>query len=110
MRRCRHRVRFAGAAAAEKQPAPRQVGRRQLCIARGKDPVLGCVIAQSSYQLIGFPGVISLMSRRNWCMRSTSRKKRSVMAAILFHDFTIDDSDLSCLLLSTSARIFSVVQ
>jgi hypothetical protein len=32
------------------------------------------------------------------------------MAAILFHDFTIDDSDLSFLLLSTSARIFSVVQ
>jgi len=32
------------------------------------------------------------------------------MAAILFHSFTIDDSDLSCLLLSTIARIFSVVQ
>jgi hypothetical protein len=28
------------------------------------------------------------------------------MAAILFHSFTIDDSDLSCLLLSTIARIF----
>jgi hypothetical protein len=25
-----------------------------LCIARGKNPVLGRVIAQSSYQLIGF--------------------------------------------------------
>src|SRR5215831_8419379 len=55
-------------------------------------------------------GVISLMSRRNWCMRSTSRKKRSAMAAILFHSFAIDDSDLSRLLLSTIARIFSVVQ
>src|SRR5262249_31122761 len=54
MPRCRHGVRFAGAATAEKQPAPRKVGRRQLCIARGKDPVLGRVIAQSSYQLIGF--------------------------------------------------------
>jgi hypothetical protein len=32
------------------------------------------------------------------------------MAVILFHSFTIDDSDLSCLMLSTSARIFSVVQ
>src|SRR5215468_4421178 len=37
MHRCRHRVRFAGAAAAEKQPAPIKIGRRQLCIARGKD-------------------------------------------------------------------------
>ena len=32
------------------------------------------------------------------------------MAVIFFHSFTIDDSDLSCLLLSTIARIFSVVQ
>jgi hypothetical protein len=33
-----------------------------------------------------------LMSRRNWCMRSTSRKKRSATAVILFHDFTVDDA------------------
>ena len=33
---------------------PIKIGRRQLCIARGKDPVLGRVIAQSSYQLIDF--------------------------------------------------------
>src|SRR5262247_1254096 len=40
-------------------------------------------------------GVISLMSWRNWCMRSTSRKKRSAMAVILFHSFTIDDAIFS---------------
>src|SRR5262249_27163483 len=37
-------------------------------------------------------GVISLMSWRNWCMRLTSRKKRSAIVVVLFHDFTIDDA------------------
>src|SRR5215469_7531495 len=37
-------------------------------------------------------GVISLMSRRNWCMRLTSRKKRSAIVVVLVHDFTIDDA------------------
>src|SRR5262249_36833532 len=37
-------------------------------------------------------GVISLMSWRNWCMRLTSRKKRSTIVAVLFHDFTFDDA------------------
>ena len=32
------------------------------------------------------------MSWRNLCMRLTSRKKRSAIAVILFHDFTIDDA------------------
>jgi hypothetical protein len=32
------------------------------------------------------------MSWRNWCMRLTSRKKRSAIAVILFHDFAIDDA------------------
>src|SRR5215831_16599309 len=35
-------------------------------------------------------GVISLMSRRNWCMRITSRKKRSAIVVVLFHDFAFD--------------------
>src|SRR5215475_2591959 len=35
-------------------------------------------------------GVISLMSWRNWCMRLTSRKKRSAIAVVLFHDFAFD--------------------
>jgi len=33
-----------------------------------------------------------LMSRRNWCMRLTSRKKRSAIVVVLFHDFAIDDA------------------
>src|SRR5262249_12576455 len=37
-------------------------------------------------------GVISLMSWRNWCMRLTSRKKRSAIVVVLFHDFAIDDA------------------
>src|SRR5215471_15004699 len=43
-------------------------------------------------------GVISLMSWRNWCMRLTSRKKRSAIVVVLFHDFaffhdfTFDDA------------------
>src|SRR5262249_5304959 len=37
-------------------------------------------------------GVISLMSRRSWCMRLTSRKKRSAIVVVLFHDFTFDDA------------------
>src|SRR5262249_1985112 len=34
--------------------------------------------------------VILLMSWRNWCMRLTSRKKRSVIAVVLFHDLAFD--------------------
>src|SRR5258708_1765878 len=37
-------------------------------------------------------GVISLMSWRNWCMRLTSRKKRSAIVIALFHDFAVDDA------------------
>src|SRR5215472_9327783 len=37
-------------------------------------------------------GVISLMSWRNWCMRLTSRKKRSAIVVVLFYDFAIDDA------------------
>src|SRR5215831_4252226 len=37
-------------------------------------------------------GAISLMSWRNWCMRLTSRKKRSAIVVVLFHDFAIDDA------------------
>src|SRR5262245_35213588 len=37
-------------------------------------------------------GVISLMSRRNWCMRLISCKKRSAIVVVLFHDFAIDDA------------------
>src|SRR5262249_56816879 len=37
-------------------------------------------------------GVISLMSARNWCMRLTSRKKRSAIVVVPFHDFAIDDA------------------
>src|SRR5215831_10016151 len=55
-------------------------------------------------------GVISLMSWRNWCMRLTSRKKRSAIAVILFHDFAFDVAIfLASYILSTSARIFLVV-
>jgi len=32
------------------------------------------------------------MSWRNWCMRLTSRKKRSAIVVVLFHDFAIDDA------------------
>jgi hypothetical protein len=32
------------------------------------------------------------MSWRNWCMRLTSRKKRSAIVVALFHDFAIDDA------------------
>src|SRR5215831_14362022 len=35
-------------------------------------------------------GVISLMSWRNRCMRLTSRKKRSAIVVVLFHDFAFD--------------------
>src|SRR5499427_5023337 len=35
-------------------------------------------------------GVISLMSWRNWCMRLTSRKNRSAIVVVLFHDFAFD--------------------
>jgi hypothetical protein len=42
-------------------------------------------------------------------MRLTSRKKQSAIAVILFHDFAIDDAIFLPLMLSTSARIFSVV-
>src|SRR5262245_61628246 len=35
-------------------------------------------------------GVISLMPWRNWCMRLTSRKKRSTIVVVLFHDFAFD--------------------
>src|SRR5215470_16019295 len=35
-------------------------------------------------------GVISLMSWRNRCMRLTSRKKRSAIVVVLFHDFALD--------------------
>jgi hypothetical protein len=49
------------------------------------------------------------MSRRNWCMRSTSRKKQSAIVVALFHDFTFDDAILVASILSTGARIFSVV-
>src|SRR5215471_3921566 len=34
--------------------------------------------------------VMLLMSWRNWCMRLTSRKKRSAIAVVLFHDFAFD--------------------
>jgi DNA invertase Pin-like site-specific DNA recombinase len=39
-------------------------------------------------------------------MRLTSRKKRSAIVVVLFHDFTFDNLPL---ILSTNARIFSVV-
>jgi DNA invertase Pin-like site-specific DNA recombinase len=42
-------------------------------------------------------------------MRLTSRRKRSAIVVILFHDFAIDDAIFPASLLSTSARIFSVV-
>jgi hypothetical protein len=32
------------------------------------------------------------MSRRNWCMHLTSRKNRSTIVVVLFHDFTFDDA------------------
>jgi hypothetical protein len=32
------------------------------------------------------------MSWRNWCIRLTSRKKRSAIVVVLVHDFTIDDA------------------
>src|SRR5262245_4967331 len=55
-------------------------------------------------------GVISLMSWRNWCMRLTSPKKRSAIVVVLFHDFAFDVAIfLASYILSTSARIFSVV-
>src|SRR5262249_51671188 len=34
--------------------------------------------------------VISLISWRNWCMRLTSRKKRSAIDVVLFRDFAFD--------------------
>src|SRR5262249_49740261 len=35
-------------------------------------------------------GVISLISRRNWCMRLPSCKKRSAIGVVLSHDFAFD--------------------
>src|SRR5262249_11921605 len=32
-----------------------------------------------------------IRSARNWCMRLTSRKKRSAIVVVPFHDFAIDD-------------------
>src|SRR5215467_7995140 len=37
-------------------------------------------------------GLISLISWRNWCMRLTSRKKRSAIVVVLFHDFAFEDA------------------
>jgi hypothetical protein len=43
-------------------------------------------------------------------MRLTSRKKRSAIVVVLFHDFTFDVAIfLASYILSTSARIFLVV-
>jgi hypothetical protein len=50
------------------------------------------------------------MSRCNCSMRWTSRKKRSAIFVFLFHDFTINDAIFPASMLSTSVRIFSVVQ
>src|SRR5262249_1496115 len=55
-------------------------------------------------------GVIPLMPRSNWCMRLTSRKKRSAIVVVLFHDFAFDVAIfLASYILSTSARIFLAV-
>src|SRR5215469_424746 len=107
MHRLRHRVRFAGAAAAEKQPAPRQVGRWQLCIARGKDPVLGRVIAQSSYQLTGFlrchlvDVLAQLVHALNFTQKAISHRRRP------FSRLRLRCRDLSRLLYYRRARELS---
>src|SRR6516225_2988967 len=54
-------------------------------------------------------GVISLMSWRNWCMRLTSCKKRSAIAVVLFMTSPSVTRSFLPPILSTSARIFSVV-
>ena len=54
-------------------------------------------------------GVISLMSWRNWCMRLTSRKNRSTIVVVLFTTSPSMSRSFLPLILSTSARIFSVV-
>jgi hypothetical protein len=43
------------------------------------------------------------------CMRLTSRKKRSAIVVVLFHDFAFDVVISLAFILSTSARILSVV-
>jgi hypothetical protein len=69
-----------------------------LCIARCKDPVLGRVIAQSSYQLIGFlrghfvDVLAELVHALNFTQKAINHRRRPFF-----------------LILSTSAQIFSVV-
>src|SRR6516165_4539260 len=78
--------------APEKQPAPIKIGRRQWCIARGKDPVLGRVIAQSSYQLIGFlwghlvDVLAQLVHALNFMQKAISHCRRP------FYDFAFGDA------------------
>src|SRR5262249_15618030 len=83
---------------------------RQLCIARGKDPVLGRVIAQSSYQLIGFlrghlVDVLSqLVHALNFTQKAINHGRRP------FSRLRLRCRGLSLpLMLSTSVRTFSVV-
>src|SRR6516164_871410 len=91
--------------------------RRPLCIARDKDPVLGRVIAQSSYQLIGFLRChlidvpAQLVHALNFTQKAISHCRRP------FYDFAFYvgiflASYITFLpfILSTSARIFSVVR
>jgi hypothetical protein len=50
------------------------------------------------------------MSWRNWCMRLTSRRKRSAIVAILFYDFAIDDAIfLASYVINKRAHFSSVV-
>jgi hypothetical protein len=83
-------VRFAGAAAAEKQPAPRQVGGGSCASRAAKTQSSAASSPSPRISSSASSGVISLMSWRNWCMRLTSRKKRSAIVVVLFHDFAFD--------------------
>jgi hypothetical protein len=87
-----------------------------LCIARGKDPVLGRVIAQSSYQLIGLlrghlvDVLAQLVHALNLTQKAISHRRHP------FYDFAFYVGIFLAsyitflpLILSTSARIFSVV-
>src|SRR5262245_46769699 len=83
------------------------IGRRRLCIARGKDPVLGRVIAQSSYQLIGFlrghlvDVLAQLVDALNFTQKAISHRRRP------FSRLRLRWCVLSCLLCYRQARGFS---
>src|SRR5215831_596017 len=68
---------------------PPRSTRRALILGSAR-PALISLLSSPRTSSSASSGVISLMSWRNWCMRLTSRKKRSAIVVVLFHDFAFD--------------------